>query len=62
MVKTKKNINNDDEKEVKRLKDGESAAIILLALVVGYFFLGIIGAIVGVIIGAFLVNKYRIKK
>jgi hypothetical protein len=61
MVKVKKNIKNE-KKEVKRLQDGESVAIILLALVVGYFFLGIIGAIVGVIIAVFLVNKYRIKK
>jgi hypothetical protein len=34
------------QKQSIKLKDGESVAIILLALVVGYFFVGIIGAIV----------------
>jgi hypothetical protein len=58
MVSVKKS----EKKQNIKLKDGESVAIILLALVVGYFFLGIFGAIVGLLIAAYIVKKYRIKK
>ena len=58
MVSVKKS----EKKQSIKLKDGESVAIILLALVVGYFFLGIIGSIVGLLIAAYIVKKYRIIK
>lgn len=56
------NVKESQKKQKRKLSDGESAAIILLALFVGYFFIGFIGSIIGILIAAYFVNKYRIKK
>jgi len=50
---------NGEEKQIQKFKNSENIAILLLALVVGYFFIGIIGGIVGLLIALYIVNKYR---
>ena len=50
-----------EKKQTRKLSNGESVAVILLAIVVGFFFIGIIGGIIGILIAAYFVNKYRIK-